>query len=134
LGLTLAGCGGVSFTPQERLDKAKQALAAASSDELKFYALRDAAKLSFEVGNIEDARKYADELLQLAARFPKDWNYGNAVHDGKMVLGRVALKNGKLDEAKQRLLAAGKTPGSPQLDSFGPNMSLERFHRGSSAI
>jgi hypothetical protein len=123
-GLILAGCGGITFTPQGRLDKAKQALAAASSDEQKFYALNDAAKQSFEVGNLADARRYADELLQLAAKFSTNWNYGNAMHDGNMVLGRIALKEGHVDEAKQHLLAAGKTPGSPQLNSFGPNMSL----------
>ena len=43
-----------------------------------------------------------------------------------MVFGRIALKNGKKDEAKQRLLEAGKSPGSPQMNSFGPNMSLAR--------
>jgi hypothetical protein len=36
----------------------------------------------------------------------------------------VALADGKLDEAKLHLLEAGKTPGSPQLNSFGPSMAL----------
>jgi len=73
-----------------------------------------------------DARKYAQELLALAPKYQKDWNYGNAVQDGNLVLGRIALKEGRTDEAKRRLLEAGKSPGSPQMDSFGPNMSLAR--------
>lgn len=42
------------------------------------------------------------------------------------ILGRVALRQEKRDEAKRALLAAGATPGSPQLDSFGPKFVLAR--------
>jgi tetratricopeptide (TPR) repeat protein len=119
----LVGCGGDS---QGRLDKATKELAAASSEEKRFYALNDAAKESFEVGKIEDARKYAKELLTLAPKFHGDWNYGNAIQDGNLVLGRIALKEGRTDEAKQNLIEAGKSPGSPQMNSFGPNMSLAK--------
>ena len=42
------------------------------------------------------------------------------------LLGRVALREGRLDEAKRFLLAAGASPGSPQLDSFGPQPDLAR--------
>lgn len=42
------------------------------------------------------------------------------------MLGRIALKEGKTEEAKQHLIAAGKSPGSPTMDTFGPNMSLAR--------
>ncbi len=65
-------------------------------------------------------------MLTLAQKFQKDWNYGNAIQDGNLVLGRIALKEGKVDEARQRLLEAGKSRGSPQMNSFGPNMSLAR--------
>ena len=123
----LLGCGRRIITsPQGRLDEAIKKLAAASREEERFYALDDAAKESFQVGKIEDARKYAKELLALAPRFQKDWNYGNAIQDGNLVLGRIALRQGKTEEAKQSLLEAGKSPGSPQMDSFGPNMSLAR--------
>jgi hypothetical protein len=44
-----------------------------------------------------------------------------------MVLGRVALRRDKnVALAKNLLIASGKTPGSPQLNSFGPNMSLAK--------
>jgi hypothetical protein len=60
----------------------------------------------------------------LLPKYKNDWNYGNAIHDANLVLGRLAVRNGKIAEAKQYLIAAGKSPGSPQMDSFGPNMSL----------
>jgi hypothetical protein len=57
---------------------------------------------------------------------PRDWDYGNAVHDGNMVLGLVALRSGSVAQAREYLLEAGKTPGSPQLNSFGTNMQLAK--------
>ena len=54
-------------------------------------------------------------------------NYGNAVFFGNMVIGRVALRRDKNTFlAKSSLLASGETSGSPQLNSFGPNMSLAK--------
>jgi len=54
----------------------------------------------------------------------EDWNYGNILHDANQILGLAALQEGRLDDAKQHLAAAGSTPGSPQLNSFGPKMAL----------
>ena len=42
------------------------------------------------------------------------------------MMGRSALRGGHLEEARSCLLAAGHTPGSPQLNSFGPSMSFAR--------
>jgi len=55
-----------------------------------------------------------------------DWNSGNNIHHGNIILGRIALKSDKIEEAKEHLIKAGKTPGSPQLNSFGPNMTLAK--------
>jgi len=67
-----------------------------------------------------------EELLTLAARYESDWNHGNAVHHAHNLLGRIELKRNRLGPAIEHLHEAGKTPGSPQLNSFGPNMLLAR--------
>jgi hypothetical protein len=41
------------------------------------------------------AESYANELLAGAPSYPKDWNYGNAIFSGNMLLGRVALRRDK---------------------------------------
>jgi len=50
----------------------------------------------------------------------------NVAHDANSVLGLVALQEGRTEEAKRYLLKAGATPGSPQVDNFGPPMLLAR--------
>jgi ATP/maltotriose-dependent transcriptional regulator MalT len=82
------------------------------------------AKMSYAAGDMEKAKASATELLRLAPDRQYLWDYGNAIHDGNLVLGRVALHDGNIEAAKKYLLEAGKTPGSPQLNSSGPNMSL----------
>ena len=120
VGLATIGCDAPSRgDPQAEL-------AAATNEADRFYALGPAAKRSFAAGAIDTARSNAEELLVLAPKFRGNWNYGNAIHDGNMILGRVAAKSGKVEEAAQFLRAAGRTPGSPQLNTFGPNMSLAK--------
>lgn len=123
--VALLGCG-IPVTSQQRLDKSLKELAEATSDKERFYALNDAAKESFAAGKIEDAGKYAQELLTLLPKFESNWNYGNAVQDANLVLGRIAVREGRIEEAKRFLIEAGKSSGSPQMDSFGPNMSLAK--------
>jgi hypothetical protein len=71
-------------------------------------------------------RAYAERLLDASKSERGGWNYGNAVHKANLILGRVAVAEGRLADGVTFLRAAGETPGSPQLDSFGPNMSLAK--------
>jgi len=99
---------------------------------LRWVNLSEAAMACVEKGRLDEAAARARELLLRAESQRADWNYGNAVHKGNIVLGRVALRRGDINAAKYHLLASGRTPGSPQLDSFGPNMTLakELLERG----
>ena len=87
--------------------------------------LDDLAKVAFEAGKHDKARDYAESLLQNAGD-GMSWNYGNRVHHGNLVLGRIALADGNVKAARFRLIAAGNTPGSPGLKTNGPNMTLAK--------
>jgi tetratricopeptide (TPR) repeat protein len=128
MGVSRLGGGprGVGVRLEERLDRASRQLANVKTDPERFYRLNEAAKTSFSVGNIEDAKRYAEELRRMLPNFKGDWNYGNAIHDSNLVLGRLALAEGRITDAKRHLIEAGQSPGSPQMNSFGPNMSLAK--------
>lgn len=81
------------------------------------------AKAAIESGDTKSATKYA---LQMLAKNTdtKDWNYGNVIHGANQILGLAALRENRVADTKKYLIAAGNTPGSPQLDSFGPDMVL----------
>lgn len=122
----LLGCGkGGPETPKQRLQPAMNKLAAANTPELRFYALGEAAKQSVAAGKVEDARKYAQELMTLLPSFRQNPEYGNAVHDANLTLGRIALREGRTDDAKRHLIESVRIPGARQMD-YGPNMSLAK--------
>jgi hypothetical protein len=95
--------------------------------------LASLAKTAFAAGLNDEAKAFATKMLEDDAA---GWNRGNRIHHGNLILGQLALSDGNVDEAKSRLLLAGKTTGSPQLNSFGPNMLLakELLERGETAV
>lgn len=106
---------------------AANAQAPADLDPAKqFYELTKAAPAAFAAGETEKAAQMSEALLKEAENWKANWNYGNAIQAGNIVLGRLALEAGETAKAKRYLLAAGRTPGSPQLNSFGPDMSLAK--------
>lgn len=90
----------------------------------------------FAAGHLDRAATLATELVEQAPHYRGDWNFGNAIHHGNTVLGRVALARGDVAEARRRLLASAATEGSPQLNSFGPSMALalDLLQRGEAAV
>jgi hypothetical protein len=70
----------------------------------------------------KEARALAESLL--ASNTVTNWNYGNIIYVMHSLLGRIALREGDVAAAKRHLAESGKTPGSPQLNSFGPDLVL----------
>jgi hypothetical protein len=65
-------------------------------------------------------------LLALAARNPKDPNYGTAIFLSNMALGEAALSRGDKSEATRNLLAAADAPRTDYLRYNQIDMSLAR--------
>lgn len=95
----------------------------------RLHSLPARARAAFDAGEFKFARQFAEECLALTTSAEVDEFFrsdGNAIHHSHLVLGRVALREGNLGQAKAHLIESGKTTGSPQLGSFGPNMSLAK--------
>jgi beta-lactamase regulating signal transducer with metallopeptidase domain len=91
--------------------------------EDRSYLLPNMARAALAAGRLDKAAAYANQML---AATGDDWNKGNMIYYGNFVLGMVAVQKGDLQTAEDHLLAAADTPGSPQLNSFGPNMRLAK--------
>ena len=109
---------------REALDEYEAALALEAEPLARYALLIELADAAFVVADYARATTYADRVLAEADGFAGSWIYGNGIHHGHIVLGRVALVRGDVVGAKRHLAQAGATPGSPQLDSFGPDQDL----------
>ena len=94
-----------------------------STDSQRDALLQSLAKAALAANKPQKAKEYAEKML---SQNISGWNYGNNIHHGNIILGKIALASDDLEEAKKRLIMAGKTPGSPQLNSFGPDMTLAK--------
>lgn len=128
--------GADPLSTKETYDKAMAELARARDQYARWCALNAAAKESLNQGHDEEAKSLAEEMERLAPTYKDDWNYGNTVQDYNLVLGRLALKADDLQTARERLIASVQSKGSPQMSSFGPNVSLARdlLARGDKSI
>ena len=90
-----------------------------------FYAIEYLIEKAIEENHIEKVTIYSLEYLKMAESFKNNWNYGNAIFYGNFYLSYASLKQKDLSSSLEYLKLASLSPGSPQLDSFGPFNSPE---------
>lgn len=126
-GSAAAQTGSARSGERSREDQAQKAKEAATPDPAAgFYDRTKAVPKALLAGEFDRAEKLATDLLSEAENWKDNWNYGNAVHIGNLVLGHAALKRDKVDDAKEFLIRAARTRGSSQLSTAGPNMLLAK--------
>ena len=77
-----------------------------------------------QLGDANSVLEGAAEAVKWGESNSGHWDAGNAVHWGHIAIGFVHLERGDVDMAADHLLEAGKCEGSPQLDTFGPDLEL----------
>jgi len=112
-------------TPQQQLERMEKSLR--NDTATRFSTNWMLAQLALDAGQLEKAEDYAKDLLALAPRFMNSTGYGDALHHGNLMIGRVALqRDHNLYLAKSSLMAAAAVPTTPILQKYGPNMALAR--------
>lgn len=119
-----------------RLDESRVAYRESKDEYGRWLALTDGVLWSVGIDPAAKTREDANAVLSIAEKYRKDWNYGNAIHKANLALGRLALREDDIERARHYLIEGGKTPGSPQLNSFGPNMLLakELLEKGETGV
>ena len=92
----------------------------------QFHGMTDQLKQAWADNNMEAIQDLAHQYLAWANEYQSDWNYGNAIHQANIFLGLLSLRKGQLPAAKEYLIAAAKSKGSPTLNTFGPDMALAK--------
>ena len=117
--------------PDDALAQFDRAYSLHGAGNVPDYVRIGQAKAAFKAKRYDLASTHARAML---VEFEAEGGNGDGdlVHQGHTVLGRIALLQGDVEQAKEHLLASGQTPGSPVLGSFGPTMvlALELLERG----
>jgi tetratricopeptide (TPR) repeat protein len=116
---------GTQEDAKKALEAKEKAFEMTTGADARISAMGELAKLAFNAAEYEKARKYASDVLS-GIKLAQGWDEGNLIHEANTVLGRLALKDGDMAKAKEYLIASASMSGSPQLDSFGPNMTFAK--------
>jgi TonB family protein len=118
---------------ERRFPRSKQQVLADLEQDAKgtdrraqFFLLKRLSQAAWEAGETGKAARYATEWLSHAEESGSAENRGDIIHGANVILGLVALEAGHPLDARKHLLEAGKVPGSPSLNSSGPNMLLAK--------
>ena len=114
----------------EALRAYDRAYALHAKEEVPSLVLTGRAWAAFIAERHALAEAHANDALRAAS--DATWSRGDLIHHGHTILGRLALADDEVGEAKAHLLGSGRTSGSPVLGSFGPRMglALELLERG----
>jgi hypothetical protein len=115
---------GAEGPTEQGLAEIEQLLREGDPDSDWIPELREVAgQLSFALGRIEKARAHAEQMLVSTICEPGG-GYDDAVHNGHLLLGRIALRENDIERARAHLILAGRAGATGMVPIFGPDMRL----------
>lgn len=106
---------------EDRCIKAKRK---AANNPRLYPQVKYAAEICHKSANFEESKAFALKLKENMEAFDRYTTKGQMLHDYHTLIGRHALREGAIDEAKRHLLLSLEVSPSPMMTSFGPNMEL----------
>ena len=91
----------------------------------RLFALPKLARQALEAGDLVKASGYATELLETAKDFKDVDGTGTAAFNANTVLGRIALRQGSVSQAREYLLESAKMAPS-EFEPLAPDFTLAR--------
>ncbi len=85
----------------------------------------DLAFAALGAGELDITKQIAKEML-INNVDTLSFNFGNTIHNANTLLGRIALRENHLQQAKEYLIKSIEGPTSAQLISFGPSYILAK--------
>ncbi|HXG85196.1 MAG TPA: hypothetical protein VNI84_14340, partial [Pyrinomonadaceae bacterium] len=83
------------------------------------------AAVEFDLEMFDKVKARATELVLEFGDDENDFNYGAATHEGNILLGRAALKEGNIERAKEYLLISARAPLRQKYNTLSyPNLTL----------
>jgi tetratricopeptide (TPR) repeat protein len=105
------------------LAELEKALSATEDEVSRGYILTNAARAAMEADERDKGRSYALELLE-RGHMEDSCDDVLYTHKACLILGRIALREGNVEEAKKCLLEATEVKGESLQGSFDPYMKL----------
>jgi hypothetical protein len=65
--------------------------------------IKKRAVIAFKAGDFATAKSLSEQLLGMVDQLKGNWNYGNTIHVDNIILGRIALRSGNVEIAKEHL-------------------------------
>ena len=92
----------------------------------RYFKMPRAGVAAYMLGSYDKARDLAEEMKALPSEYARSWNDGNLIYYSNWISGMLELDAGFVQASKHYLVLSGECGGSPQLNSFGPNMRLAK--------
>jgi len=114
----------------QAMQQLERAVAVSRTDSTRFFHMCGLPEIAFAAGDMTKAAKYADRLLAMTTKLSRHELatavYADAIHKAHTVLGRIAVKNGKLATARKQLSLSARNVKIDEHASIHVSAALAR--------